>query len=237
MTRMLSRRRVYKPPRRSRQPVPTITPVPSLPLPPPAVASPPLPPSLPVSRDALGNYLTALGILGEGVEIGVFRGEFSEKLLHEWRGKRLWMVDCWESQGADDPTDLRFDPAARLPDVEHQDNMAAARRATNQFGTRAVVLRKYSAEAAADFPDAYFDFVYIDGRHDYEGVSIDLRAWYPKLRAGGVFSGHDYFDGMRYPQGKFEVKRAVDEFANECGVSVKVIDAAGDWPTWLWIKK
>lgn len=32
------------------------------------------------------------------------------------------------------------------------------------------------------------------GRHDYCGVSEDLAAWWPKLRSGGLLSGHDYVD-------------------------------------------
>jgi hypothetical protein len=29
-------------------------------------------------------------------------------------------------------------------------------------------------------------------RHDYCGVQEDLRNWWPKLRRGGIFAGHDY---------------------------------------------
>ena len=36
------------------------------------------------------------------------------------------------------------------------------------------------------------DFVYIDARHDYKGAMEDIKAWWPKLKKGGLLSGHDF---------------------------------------------
>ena len=44
------------------------------------------------------------------------------------------------------------------------------------------------------FQNESLDFIYIDARHDYKAVWDDLEAWFPKLRKGGLFSGHDYVD-------------------------------------------
>lgn len=59
------------------------------------------------------------------------------------------------------------------------------------------------------------DCVFIDADHSYEAVRKDLRAWWPHVRSGGLFAGHDYhmFEG---------VKRAVDEWAAEVGLPVEV---------------
>jgi hypothetical protein len=62
-----------------------------------------------------------------------------------------------------------------------------------------------SAASADDFEDGSLDFIYIDAAHDYESVKKDLAAWFPKLKPGGIFSGHDY------PW--HEVKKAVSEHA------------------------
>tara|TARA_R110000868_G_scaffold18657_3_gene81656 strand:+ start:138 stop:2372 length:2235 start_codon:yes stop_codon:yes gene_type:complete len=69
-----------------------------------------------------------------------------------------------------------------------------------------------SAESAADFADGSLDFIFIDAAHDYDSVVKDLATWWPKLKPGGIFAGHDY------PW--HEVKKAVDEHAAENGYSV-----------------
>lgn len=66
--------------------------------------------------------------------------------------------------------------------------------------------RMLSHEAAERFDDNSLDFVFIDASHEYVNVMIDLKAWYPKVKKGGVFAGHDYIQG--WPG----VKKAVDEF-------------------------
>jgi hypothetical protein len=64
-------------------------------------------------------------------------------------------------------------------------------------------IRKPSVEAAADFQDESVDIVFIDGDHDYQPVKDDIAAWIPKVKNGGLITGHDYL----LPS----VKKAVDE--------------------------
>ncbi|CAK8986749.1 unnamed protein product [Durusdinium trenchii] len=52
------------------------------------------------------------------------------------------------------------------------------------------------------------DLVFIDGAHDYDSVSQDLKAWWPKIRPGGVMAGHDF--SMSFPG----LMRAVLEFVS-----------------------
>ena len=50
-----------------------------------------------------------------------------------------------------------------------------------------------SEEEAARVLDGSLDFCYIDaGNHSYERTLIDIRLWYPKVRPGGFFGGHDW---------------------------------------------
>ena len=68
-------------------------------------------------------------------------------------------------------------------------------------------IKSISWEAAVKFNDASVDFVFIDADHEYESVKKDIAAWLPKVKKGGIISGHDYFN----PCG---VKQAVDEIFN-----------------------
>ncbi len=55
-----------------------------------------------------------------------------------------------------------------------------------------------STRAARLFPPGSVDFAFIDGDHQYESVLADLRAWWPKVKPGGLLAGHDYRRGDRW---------------------------------------
>lgn len=73
------------------------------------------------------------------------------------------------------------------------------------------LLSAASTNAVAQFPDSYFDCVFIDGSHDYASVLEDLRAWTPKVKSGGLLAGHDI--------NQSDVRKALSEHFGE---SVKV---------------
>lgn len=56
-----------------------------------------------------------------------------------------------------------------------------------------VNVRKADAlAAAAGYPDASLDFVFLDDSHTTPHVLAELSAWWPKIKPGGVLAGHDY---------------------------------------------
>ena len=59
-------------------------------------------------------------------------------------------------------------------------------------------IRKASVDVAKDFEDRSLDVVFIDANHDYIEVKKDIEAWLPKVKFGGIISGHDYpgWDGV-----------------------------------------
>ena len=61
-------------------------------------------------------------------------------------------------------------------------------------------LKMKSTEAAGTFEDEALDWVYIDARHDYISVLEDMNAWWPKVKPGGLFSGHDYCASKKHRQ-------------------------------------
>ncbi len=116
------------------------------------------------------------------VEIGSFRGRSTLAIaagLAESGGARLVAVDTFAGDPGwaerDEPADARatFDRnTAGIPFLE--------------------VVQDESVAAAARFEDASLDWIFIDALHDYASVVADIRAWAPKLRPGGLLSGHDW---------------------------------------------
>lgn len=154
-------------------------------------------------RDQLPELFHELGFK-IGAEIGVFKGEYSEVFCKTSPDLHLLLVDPWRAY-----------KGYRLGDQKTMDiyhGMAMERLAPySNFS----VIRKFSVEAAKDIPDESLDFVYIDAAHDFVSVVKDLDAWTPKVRTGGIISGHDYVMRGMGPKvfgkaSRFHVKQAVD---------------------------
>lgn len=73
------------------------------------------------------------------------------------------------------------------------------------------IYREYSFEAVKRFADDYFDLVYIDADHTYEGCFRDINDWYSKVKTGRFLLGDDYRESNY--RVKFGVIEAVNEFA------------------------
>ena len=61
------------------------------------------------------------------------------------------------------------------------------------LGINAVL--SYTADAAIFYGNENVDVLYIDGDHNYEGVRRDYKAWFPKVKIGGVIIFHDMDPG------------------------------------------
>jgi len=177
-------------------------------------------------------------LTGVGVEVGVQNAGFSEQIMSQWEGEQLILVDAW--RGLDDHLDC-----AHVSDHEFENQDGRTRRRTVKYGSRIQILRMLSVDAAATLPDESLDFVYIDANHAYLAVKADLAAWWPKLRVGGLFSGHDFFNATPNPDKRpdmrddpteeslliWGVKPAVEEFAAMHGKKINTTsrDFAKTW--------
>lgn len=152
-----------------------------------------------------------------GLEIGTDYGWTTEYLLSKIDGLKLYGVDPyinyidWNSNALNDR------------DYAYETFM---KKLSDYVGEKYQHIRKTSDDAAKEFEDEFFDFIFIDGIHTYEQVKLDLANYYPKLKKGGLFCGHDY----KTISG---VTAAVDEFAAENKVTI--LKAKQD--VWYWYKE
>jgi len=85
------------------------------------------------------------------------------------------------------------------------------------------LIRMTSLEAVNLYKDASLDFIFVDGSHDYDSVTADLLAWYPKVKPGGLFTGDDYQSD--WPG----VIAAVNDFAHANQLRVVAIPTTYHW--------
>lgn len=176
-------------------------------------------------RNEFGLFLNEQGLFGNGIEIGVAEGNYSEKLLKTSNLSKLYLLDTWEV----DLTGMNGDPYgdARYKTVVKK---------MEKYGSRIEIIRGNSLSEFSRFPDDYFDFIYLDANHQYEYIKQDLENWYPKCKGGGISAGHDYFDGMT-KRGLCGVKRAVDEFCYYRDITSSLTFGTEKCPpSWYFIK-
>ena len=174
-------------------------------------------------REDIPFLLNEKKLTGFGAEIGVLRGEFSDHLLKYWKGKKLYLIDAWRNF----PGKVDFNN----PDHNGQlDNIAKAFMSVYPYNERATLIRELSSEACNLFKNEFLDFIYLDAAHDFETVYQDLVLWYPKIKKGGIFFGHDYLD-CDAGHTLFGVKSAVDTFAKERSLEV-FATKEDNYPNW-----
>ncbi len=175
--------------------------------------------------------LNELSLIGEGAEVGVYRGDFSAHILKHWNGNLLYSIDSWMHQGNHlDVSDVE--------QKEHNANKRACIEKLKPFKKRSSIISEFShraADAFAKHEHAELDFVYLDAAHDYRSVMEDIKTWYPRIKVGGILAGHDYKNSF-VRKNLVEVKRAVDNFAFETGLVVYVT-TEDNLPSWYIFKK
>jgi hypothetical protein len=143
-------------------------------------------------------------------EVGVYKGDFSERILRIVHPKKLHLIDPWKFE----PGPAYEDSWYGGPVGESQSHMdgiydsVMCRFSVPIRSGMVEVHRSSSADCSSLFPDNYFDWIYIDGNHRYEFVKQDIQAYLPKIKAGGLIAGDDYGNRGWWQDG---VTKAVDE--------------------------
>ena len=156
------------------------------------------------------------------VEIGVWKGKsacyMAVEILNSKKKIQFDCVDTWE--GSDEHLDVGGE--AFEPNLLTNKDWIWESFLSNISTVKTVInpIRKHSLEAVDLYGGNSLDFVFIDAAHDYENVTKDIQAWFPKVKAGGIIAGHDYTWGP-------EVKKAADDFFRAKGLPV--MEEEGCW--------
>ncbi|MEM7210846.1 MAG: class I SAM-dependent methyltransferase, partial [Pseudomonadota bacterium] len=97
-----------------------------------------------------------------GAEIGVWQGDYSEKLLDITSPRVLHLIDPWAVR-IDPLYDAAWYCKARGADMEATYQGVRARFSREIASGQVVIHRKLSNEAMGDLADSSLDYVYVDG--------------------------------------------------------------------------
>jgi choline kinase len=130
-------------------------------------------------------------------EVGSWKGKSTQVLS---LAKKLWCIDRFDGVLEGQALETKEITGTEIID-SFKDNI-------KDFDNISI-LHGDSVEMSKKFNDRVLDFVFIDGGHDYEQCSADLKAYWEKTKIGGHVVVHDYVANWA------GVVKAVDEFMQE----------------------
>lgn len=161
-----------------------------------------------ISTKGLAPYIKRLGEKVVGVEIGTCRGGSAYYLLDKCPNIiKLYTIDPYKEY-------MEWDGKIKQETLDKTREIA--RKNLSKHGDRVMMIHETSVEAASKIKTITkkeeFDFIYIDGDKTYDATIADCEAYYPLLKKGGFFSGHDYSN-------LDTVNQAINDFRTKNGIT------------------
>lgn len=157
-----------------------------------------------------------------GVELGVWKGESSEKFLR--RTKHLHLVDPWSPVAYEDSDEFgdyqgyleRYSKLVGSSDPEDFQHYydSVANEVKEKFKDNSVTIHRMTSDQFFEIFNEKVDWVYVDALHSFDGCLSDLRNSLKIIRSGGFIYGDDY-NGS-----KPGVTAAFNAFADETGLAL-----------------
>ncbi len=151
-------------------------------------------------------------------ELGVYKGDnFLQMIRHS--PELAVAVDTWANDG------VYSDQIKSYSKSELDDQYDHFTKQVQDYPFVRII-RETTTNASKRFTDNYFDFVFIDADHSFDGCKQDIQHWYPKVKKGKFLVGHDY-------KKSFGVYDAVNEFVADQKLDLIFLAPS----TWAVIKK
>ena len=115
------------------------------------------------------------------LEIGSYKGESTLLFASLGIFNEIHCVDPFS--GYEEANDIFQD---------NWDNVKHEFKTNTRYFDNIMLHQNFSYNIADKFQDKYFDFIYIDADHSYDGVKRDIELYLPKCK--GIIGGHDYHE-------------------------------------------
>jgi predicted O-methyltransferase YrrM len=139
------------------------------------------------------------------LEIGCYMGKSTSYLLQKIKdsGKKIdvYVIDLFDTSSIFQSEQYPSLNGRNLEDI-FDENMKT-------LDLHPIKVKGNSKDLFDKFENDFFSMIFIDGSHDYSSVKNDMVFYYPKLKEGGIFAGHDFNE-----QNNYGVVQAVNYFSH-----------------------
>lgn len=168
-------------------------------------------------KDHRADLLDLLPHNARCAELGVWRGDFSDRILKLTNPTLLVLVDPWQFV---ETYNLRWYGGVQAKNQHDMDLIYESVRAKFENQPAVRIERRPSQEFLRTTSEE-FDWIYIDGDHSEEPVYQDLVLSWARIVPGGVIAGDDFY--WRDADGSLPVKAAVERFVSERNCEFRLI--------------
>lgn len=137
-----------------------------------------------IVRDRLLSQMPKGAVVAE---IGVWEGNFSQRILDLCEPRELHLIDPWLYMPEFSNTGFGRKKNEHAMEEKYQAVVARFRD-----DPRVKIHRATSEVALSGLPDGHLDWVYIDGNHNEPFIGKDLALCLAKVRHDGIIAGDDY---------------------------------------------
>lgn len=144
-----------------------------------------------------------------GVEVGCLHGRSSYAISMAIHKGTLYCIDLWDGR---DSHDSRFSDEViakhNLPS-EGSYNTKETFLKNTEDRKNIVAIQGSSPEVVKDWT-MLIDFIFLDASHKNPNDRDNIDFWLPKIKPGGMFLGHDWYEDRRLPDVNLNVEYMED---------------------------
>tara|TARA_B100000035_G_C20852299_1_gene487970 strand:- start:94 stop:696 length:603 start_codon:yes stop_codon:yes gene_type:complete len=180
-------------------------------------------------KSDIQSIIHCINLLGDnlvGLELGIFKADSFMTVLHNCPNvKLLHGVDLFQPfhDYIKEPYDGTIANTIGYKDIDLAKTIAINKIKFSGMQDKTKIYEMDSEEALKYFEPESLDFIFVDTYLTEEQVVQDLESWYPIVKTGGLFAGHDYFSSA--------VSNPVKHFRESNGITntMSVFDGCFCW--------
>lgn len=159
-----------------------------------------------------------------GVEVGCLHGRSSSAISIAINKGKLYCIDLWDNRETYDSTftDIQIE-SHKLPYKGLRNSLEFFLENTKDR-KNIIHIQGSSPECVSDW-DNPIDFIFLDAGHENPNDKDNIDFWLPKIKPGGMFLGHDWYEDRRLPDINLNVEYMEDLLKQK----VSIIPSTSIW--------